>query len=156
MKNSRNKMEEQFALLVNLLWGKCIQNLNNTLGETEQNKFTNNDYYYLYVIESLGEPNFSAIAEALNLTRPGVTAIVRKLCNMGLVCKMQSEEDKRVFFVSLTEKGRDILNGDREVYRNVTKEISAFCKSKQEEEFVQNMLEMLINKFSDREKVRDE
>lgn len=42
-------MEEQFALLVNLLWGECIQNLSKTLGETEQSKFTNNDYYYLYV-----------------------------------------------------------------------------------------------------------
>ena len=45
------------------------------MDETEQSKFTNNDYYYLYVIEELGEPNFSAIAEALNLTKPGVTAI---------------------------------------------------------------------------------
>lgn len=144
-------MEEQFALLVNILWGKCIQNLNNTLGETEQNKFTNNDYYYLYVIESLGEPNFSAIAESLNLTRPGVTAIVKKLCNMGLVSKRQSEEDKRIYFVSLTQKGKDILNGDRKVYSAVTKEIEAFCKSEEEQRFVQNMLERLVQKFGDKE-----
>lgn len=144
-------MEEQFAVLVNLLWGKCIQNLNKTLGEAEQSKFTNNDYYYLYVIESLGEPNFSAIAEALSLTRPGVTAIVRKLCNMGLVSKNQSQQDKRVYFVSLTKKGKDILNGDREVYRDVTKEISAFCKNEQEKEFVQKMIEMLVQKMGEKE-----
>ena len=144
-------MEEQFALLVNLLWGKCIQNLNKTLGETEQSKFTNNDYYYLYVIESLEEPNFSAISEALHLTRPGVTAIVKKLCNMGLVSKNQSKQDKRVYFVSLTKKGKDILNGDREVYRNVTKEISDFCKNKEEQEFIQNMLGMLVQKLGEKE-----
>lgn len=142
-------MEEEFALLVNVLWGKCIQNLNQTLEETEQSKFSNNDYYYLYVIDSLGEPNFSMIADALHLTRPGVTAIVKKLCNMGLVSKKQSNEDKRVYYVSLTAKGKNILNGDREVYRNVTKEIAAFCKDEKEKEFVQNMLKMLVQKMSD-------
>lgn len=137
-------MEETFALLVNLLWGECISNLNKTLGETEQSKFTNNDYYYLYVIEQLGEPNFSAIADALSLTRPGVTAIVRKLCNMGLVMKRQSQEDRRVYFVSLTQKGKDILNGDRAVYRRVTEEIASFCKTEEEQQFIEDLLQTLV------------
>lgn len=137
-------MEETFALLVNLLWGECISNLSKTLGETEQSKFTNNDYYYLYVIDSLGEPNFSAIAEALSLTKPGVTAIVRKLCNMGLVMKCQSKEDKRVYFVSLTKKGKDILNGDRAVYRRVTEEIASLCKTEEEQQFIENLLQKLV------------
>ena len=140
-------MEEQFALLVNLLWGECIQNLSKTLGETEQSKFTNNDYYYLYVIESLNESNFSAIAEALNLTKPGVTAIVRKLCNMGLVEKKQSKEDKRVYFVSLTQKGKDILNGDRAVYKRVTEAINSFCKTKEEQKFIENLFETLVKEM---------
>ena len=137
-------MEETFALLVNLLWGECISNLSKTLGETEQSKFTNNDYYYLYVIDSLGEPNFSAIAEALSLTKPGVTAIVRKLCNMGLVMKCQSKEDKRVYFVALTKKGKDILNGDRAVYRRVTEEIASLCKTEEEQQFIENLLQKLV------------
>ncbi|MGN0353212.1 MAG: MarR family winged helix-turn-helix transcriptional regulator [Roseburia sp.] len=140
-------MEEQFALLVNLLWGECVRNLDKTLEKAEQSKFTNNDYYYLYVIESLGEPNFSAIAEALNLTKPGVTAIVRKLCNMGLVEKHQSKVDKRVYFVSVTQKGKDILNGDREVYRGVTEAIASFCKTKEEQQFIENVLQMLVEKL---------
>lgn len=140
-------MEEQFANLVNLLWRECIRSLSKTLDETEQSKFTNNDYYYLCVIEALGEPNFSAIAEALNLTKPGVTAIVRKLCNMGLVTKKQSEEDKRVYFVSLTQKGKEILNGDREVYRYVTESIASFCKTKEERQFMENVIEMLVQKL---------
>ena len=140
-------MEEQFAQLVNLLWGECIRNLKNTLEEKEQSKFTNNDYYYLYVIESLGEPNFSTIAEALNLTKPGVTAIVRKLHNMGLVVKQQSDTDKRVYFVSLTQKGKDILNGDRKVYKNVTEAISSFCQTKEQQQFVENLLQMLVKKM---------
>ena len=144
-------MEEQFARLVNLLWGECIQNLSSILDESEQSKFTNNDYYYLYVIEELGEPNFSAIAQALNLTKPGVTAIVRKLCNMGLVEKRQSETDKRVYYVSLTQKGKDILNGDRAVYKRVTESISSFCKTKEEEQFMENIIGMLVHKLEKKE-----
>ena len=145
-------MEETFALLVNLLWGECISNLSKTLGETEQSKFTNNDYYYLYVIDSLGEPNFSAIAEALSLTKPGVTAIVRKLCNMGLVMKCQSKEDKRVYFVSLTKKGKDILNGDRAVYRRVTEEIASLCKTEEEQQFIENLLQKLVINLEEQKK----
>ena len=145
-------MEETFALLVNLLWGECIRNLSKTLGETEQSKFTNNDYYYLYVIDSLGEPNFSAIAEALSLTKPGVTAIVRKLCNMGLVMKCQSKEDKRVYFVSLTKKGKDILNGDRAVYRRVTEEIASLCKTEEEQQFIENLLQKLVINLEEQKK----
>ena len=54
-----------------------------------------------------GEPNFSELAEALSLTKPGVTAIIRKLSNMGLVEKKQSQKDKRVYFVALTQKGKE-------------------------------------------------
>ena len=144
-------MEEQFSRLVNLLWGECIQNLSSVLEESEQNRFTNNDYYYLYVIEALGEPNFSTIADALNVTRPGVTAIVRKLCNMGLVMKCQSEKDKRVYYVSLTQKGKDILNGDREVYKRVTEAIARFCKTKEEQQFMENVIEMLVQKLEKKE-----
>lgn len=152
MTGGRYYMEEQFALLVNLLWGECIRNLNKTLGETEQNKFTNNDYYYLYVIESLGEPNFSTLADALKLTRPGVTAIVRKLCGMGLVEKRQSEEDKRIFFLSLTDKGKNILNGDREVYRNVTETMISLCKSEEEQQLIERILSQLVIKIEEERK----
>lgn len=145
-------MEEQFARLVNLLWRKCIENLGIVMEETEQSRFTNNDYYYLCVIEALGEPNFSTIAETLNLTRPGVTALVRKLCNMGLVEKHQSEKDKRVYYVSLTQKGKDILNGDREVYRRVTQAIVDFCKTEEERQFMESAIAMLVDKLEKEQK----
>lgn len=99
------------------------------------------------MIEALGEPNFSAIADALNLTRPGVTAIVRKLCDMRLVMKCQLKKDKRVYYVSLTQKGKDILNCDRKVYRRVTEAIANFCKTKEEQQFMENVIGMLVQKL---------
>ena len=55
-------MDKEFAIIVNTLWKKCIKNLNTLLSEEEAAKFSNNDYYYLMIIESLGQANFTEIA----------------------------------------------------------------------------------------------
>ncbi|MHB8128980.1 MAG: MarR family transcriptional regulator [Mobilitalea sp.] len=140
-------MEDKFATLVNLLWEKCIQNLNATLTEEEANKFSNNDYYYLLVIQSLQRPNFSQIAEKLSLTKPAISAIIRKLINMKLVEKLQSAEDKRIYYVELTTKGRYILQGDKAVYRWVTDTIKEITTDEKEFLIVEHIVSVLVEKL---------
>lgn len=145
-------MEEKFSALVNLLLEECIQNLNTTLTEEEARKFSNNDYYYLLVIQSLQRPNFSQISEKLLLTKPAVSAIIRKLSNMNLVCKVQSEEDKRVFYVELTTKGRHILQGDEAVYKWVTDSISDIAVDKKELIIVERIISTLVERLEKKNK----
>lgn len=143
-------MEEKFSNLVNLLWEECIRNLNSTLTEEEVNKFSNNDYYYLLVIHSLQKPNFSQIAEKLSLTKPAVSAIVRKLINMKLVEKQQSTEDKRIYNVVLTTKGRSILQGDKAVYKWVTDTIKDNVKSEKELIIIEHIISVLVEELGKR------
>lgn len=140
-------MEEKFSNLVNLLWEECIRNLNTTLTEEEVNKFSNNDYYYLLVIHSLQKPNFSQIAEKLSLTKPAVSAIVRKLINMKLVEKQQSTEDKRIYNVVLTTKGRSILQGDKAVYKWVTDTIKDNVTSEKELIIIEHIISVLVEEL---------
>lgn len=140
-------MEEKFSNLVNLLWEECIRNLNTTLTEEEVNKFSNNDYYYLLVIYSLQKPNFSQIAEKLSLTKPAVSAIVRKLINMKLVEKQQSTEDKRIYNVVLTTKGRSILQGDKAVYKWVTDTIKDNVTSEKELIIIEHIISVLVEEL---------
>lgn len=140
-------MEDNFSILVNLLWEECIRNLNSTLTEEEVNKFSNNDYYYLLVIHSLQKPNFSQIAEKLSLTKPAVSAIIRKLINMNLVEKLQSTEDKRIYYVELTEKGKSILSGDMEVYKWVTDTIKNIVKDDNELIVVERIISKLVERL---------
>lgn len=140
-------MEEKFSNLVNLLWEECIRNLNSTLTEEEVNKFSNNDYYYLLVIHSLQKPNFSQIAEKLSLTKPAVSAIVRKLINMKLVEKQQSTEDKRIYNVVLTTKGRSILQGDKAVYKWVTDTIKDNVTSEKELIIIEHIISVLVEEL---------
>ncbi|BCN29285.1 MarR family winged helix-turn-helix transcriptional regulator [Anaeromicropila herbilytica] len=140
-------MEEKFSILVNLLWEECIRNLNTTLKEEESNKFSNNDYYYLLVIQSLQRPNFSQIAEKLSLTKPAVSAIIRKLINMKLVEKQQSTEDKRMYYVELTAKGRCILQGDQAVYKWVTDTIKNIATDDREIKIVEHIISALVEQL---------
>ncbi|HEX3077431.1 MAG TPA: MarR family transcriptional regulator [Lachnospiraceae bacterium] len=137
-------MEQTLATLVNILWKECIRNLNTHLTEQEAARFSNNDYYYLMVIDSLKEPNFSEIAQALSVTKPAVSAIVRKLSSMDIVVKVQSEEDKRVFFVKITEKGYGILNGDYELYKGLTSMVEQIVNDEKELNIIKNTLEKLV------------
>lgn len=140
-------MEDKFASLVNLLWEECIRNLNVTLTEEEANKFSNNDYYYLLVIQSLQRPNFSQIAEKLSLTKPAISAIIRKLIHMNLVEKLQSAEDKRIYYVEITEKGRCILQGDKAVYKWVTDTIKNIAADEKEYRIVEHIISVLVEEL---------
>lgn len=143
-------MEEKFPILINLLWEQCIRNLNTILTEEESNKFSNNDYYYLLVIQSLQKPNFSQIAEKLSVTRPAVSAIVRKLTHMNLVNKIQSKEDKRVYYVELTKKGYSILRGDNMIYHWVTDNIADIVSDQAELKIVEKVIFELVERLENR------
>jgi len=143
-------MEDKFASLVNLLWEECIRNLNATLTEEEANKFSNNDYYYLLVIQSLQRPNFSQIAEKLSLTKPAISAIIRKLINMNLVEKVQSAEDKRIYYVELTTKGKCILQGDKTVYKWVTDNVKNIANDEKEYIIVEHIISVLVERLKNK------
>lgn len=143
-------MQEKLSSLVNLLWQECIQNLNTILKEDEVNKFSNNDYYYLLVIHSLQKPNFTQIADKLSLTKPAVSVIIRKLQNLGLVEKMQSEEDKRVYYVELTKKGDSILQGDQAVYQWVSDMIIDIAEDEKEVLIMERIFTKLVKRLEER------
>lgn len=143
-------MEQKFSSLVNLLWEACILNLNTILTEEEANKFSNNDYYYLLVIQSLQRPNFSQIAEKLSITKPAVSVIIRKLISMDLVSKSQSAEDKRVYYVDVTDKGRRILQGDNAIYKWVVDNIADIAVNQAELQVVERIINELVKRLENK------
>lgn len=73
---------------------------------TEEFKdITNND---MHVIEAIGlgeGNNMSSIAKKLNITVGSLTTAMNSLVNKKYVERHRSEEDRRVVFVKLTDKG---------------------------------------------------
>lgn len=50
----------------------------------------------------------SDISEMLDVTRPGITAVLRELTAMEYVVKSRDDSDSRVVYVALTDKGREL------------------------------------------------
>lgn len=55
--------------------------------------------------EKQGSVRVSDVAAAMNGTMPSITKLVNELCEMGVVKKRQSRNDKRVYTLKLTDLG---------------------------------------------------
>ncbi|MEA1960765.1 MAG: MarR family transcriptional regulator [Bacillota bacterium] len=77
-------------------------------------------------LEAIGEietPTISALAKVLLVSKPTVTNTVNNLVEAGYVNKIQSLEDRRVYFVKATKKGMKIIAAHVELQREFVKEL---------------------------------
>ncbi|AQR94704.1 MarR family transcriptional regulator [Clostridium saccharoperbutylacetonicum] len=139
-------IENNIALIANYFWKESINNISNTLSEAQISNFNMNDYYYLTSIYQLGTPKLGDLATKLNLTKPAISALVKRLEKNELIIKTQSKEDKRVYFVSLTDKAIKIIEGDNKLYENLSNVFSDFLTN-EEMEIVDNLLQKVVDKF---------
>ena len=64
---------------------------------------------YIDIINKLDNPSLGEIAKVLELSKPSVTNIVNTLVKKGYIKKFQSDEDRRIFHVHLSNKGRKLV-----------------------------------------------
>lgn len=80
---------------------------------------SNND---MHIIEAIGikEPkNMSSVAKALSVTVGTLTIAINNLVKKGYVNRVRSEKDRRVVYISLTEKGLKAYNQHAEFHRQM-------------------------------------
>ena len=73
----------------------------------------------LYQLYSHKKLSMKELAQKINRDKSTITALVEKLIGFGYVQKIQNPEDKRGFFVCLTEKGKKI----EPIYRNISEKL---------------------------------
>lgn len=96
----------------------------------------------------------SELSEILKITLPSVTLAINKLVKKGYVTKTRSEEDGRVIFVNLTDRGKKVARVHRHFYRCM---VEAVVKDLSDEEF-RAMVSGLVklNKFLNEKIQREE
>lgn len=139
-------IENNIALIANYFWKESINNISNTLSDTQISNFNMNDYYYLTSIYQLGTPKLGELATKLNLTKPAISALVKKLEKNELIVKTQSKEDKRIYYVSLTDKAIKIIKGDNELYAKLSN-IFRDLLTNEEIYIVDNLLQKVVDKL---------
>lgn len=117
-------------LLVNLF--NHVMNMEERAVITEEYQdITNND---MHIIEAIGidEPrNMSVIAHRLAVTVSTLTTNMNGLEKKGYIRRERSQEDKRVVYVILTEKGKKAFYHHRDFHKKM---IKAIVKDLSEEE----------------------
>ena len=84
---------------------------------------TNND---MHVIEAIGTGdggNMSSIARKLNITVGSLTTAMNGLVNKKYVERHRSEEDRRVVYVKLTQKGIRAYKHHEDYHRQMTQAV---------------------------------
>ena len=89
----------------NSLGHECSLEISDKLG---MSKLQLNQLHYLKIIDRTVDITFGKFAEILKITKPSVTDIVNKLIKLDCVEKKRCHMDKRIFYIKLTEKGRNI------------------------------------------------
>lgn len=102
------KKEELTNLIIKFYNGlsKCSIETSKELGSYDMQI---KQFHYLTLIDKTPNMTSSELSEILNITKPSVTEIINKLTTLGCVYRDQSELDKRVFYIKLTEKGKKIV-----------------------------------------------
>ena len=119
-------MENAYATINNIL-----VNLINEIWELEEKAIiteefkdlTNND---MHVIEAIGlgdGNNMSSIAKTLNITVGSLTTAMNSRVNKKYVERRRSEEDRRVVFVKLTDRGVKAYRHHEDYHRQMTRAI---------------------------------
>lgn len=117
-----NTYETLNDILVNLF--RDVMNLEEKAIITQEYKdITNND---MHVIQAIGleEPkNMSTIAKALSVTVGTLTIAMNSLVKKGYVNRKRGEEDRRVVYISLSEKGRKAYLHHKQFHHQMIDEI---------------------------------
>ena len=124
--NGLQGMENAYATII-----KILVNLINEIWELEEKAIiteefkdlTNND---MHVIEAIGlgdGNNMSSIAKKLNITVGSLTTAMNSLVNKKYVERRRSEEDRRVVFVKLTDRGVKAYRHHEDYHRQMTRAI---------------------------------
>ena len=97
---------------------------------------TNNDMHVIEAI-GLGEPkNMSSIARELSVTVGTLTIAMNSLVKKGYVIRERGKEDRRVVYISLSDKGRIAYEHHARFHEAMIKGIT--------EELTQEEMEVLI------------
>lgn len=88
------------------------------------NGLSYNSLLYINVIEQMKDCTVSKLAETLNITKSAVTLKLNELVKQGTVIKVQSESDKRVFYIKLSPEMENTTGIYNELFEKIEKKLS--------------------------------
>lgn len=98
--------------------------------------YTLRQLYYIELINKHDNISVSEIAKMLDVKKSTVSIAINQLIEQDIVSKVQSNTDKRVYFLQLTSKGKKIIKIHMKVHKNAIKQISEVLNQEEVDKFV--------------------
>jgi DNA-binding MarR family transcriptional regulator len=114
--------------------------------DSRLSKLTIHQFQYIDAINELGEPSITEIALRLKITKASVTTGINKLIKLGYVTKTQSDQDKRVFHISLTESSERLVKAKQQALKEYG-EFIALALTQEESKQFRATITKLVNLF---------
>ena len=73
-------------------------------------------YFYLQEIYREKKTTLTDLSKALEVSKPTANAVVKKLLDDGIIRRIQSEDDQRVYYLSLTKKGTQVFLAEKRLH----------------------------------------
>lgn len=106
-------------------------------------EFTLRQLYYIELINKHENISVSELAKMLDVKKSTVSVAINQLIDREVVTKIQSDTDRRFYFLQLTPKGKDIMKIHMQVHKNAIKNISKVLTPKEIDSFIE-----IVNKIA--------
>ena len=128
----REREEHLFEALQNLLHVKneCSSRI---LSECGLSDMTVRQIAYLKTIDEQGEVTFSRLAGITRNSKPTITEMVNKFVRMECVYREPCEDDRRVLYIRLTEKGQRVAQAEHDALRQVIERMTESLDEREQE-----------------------
>lgn len=93
------------------------------------------------------------IAKKVCVKASTMAVVLKKMENNGLIEKKMDENDRRFFYISLTEKGKEIANNTKKILTELEKKITDSLKTEEKDNLIY-CLEKIIDKLDSLKKVK--
>ena len=138
-------IEDRLIFLISKVYQKLIINLQKTFSESGV-EVTPIQVMLLFFLQKNNGSSLTQISQGLMLENPTVTGLIDRLEKLGYVKRSDHPNDRRVYLVHITEKGKRVANKALPIIKNLNEEIKKGY-SKEEIEGFKKVLVGAFNKF---------
>jgi len=138
-------IEDRFIFLISKVCQKLIINLQKSFSESGI-EVTPIQVMLLFFLQKNDGSSLTQISQGLMLENPTVTGLIDRLEKLGYVKRSDHPNDRRVYLVHLTEKGKKVANKALPIVKRLNEQIKEGY-SKEEIEGFKKVLVGAFNKF---------
>jgi DNA-binding MarR family transcriptional regulator len=88
------------------------------LNNSRYSAVTTSQLLYLEAVSAMNSPALSRLAARLKITDASASIAVQKLINNGFLVKVRSDQDRRYFYLSLSNKGEALIKAEKRAFSN--------------------------------------